>query len=193
MKQITIIISLFLLMLLNVFAVSEFPDYIKGQNITLSVSCRLLQDQSNCPAGTLCNMTLKYPNSSYYVANEPMTLSGTMANYNLPNSNVTGKYQGHVNCVSGSLYGNDDFTMNIINSCPNTASDLTIYGFIILLALGLLFLGLKFKLWYSILFSAVIIMVIASMIYGCQELIAQCLYVVGFVIFLVSVTYIKMR
>ena len=139
-----ILLFIFCILIINlVFAIEEFPPYKKGDSITLSFPCNLKVNQSQCPGSTECSITLKYPNSTYYINNGLMTRNGSMINYVMSNTDTVGLYQGTVNCTDGLLSGAGNFLVRINNS----GNDDKPYGLAILMIIIPFLVGVGFLVW----------------------------------------------
>lgn len=113
----TIYLLLFLVLCSFCFAESTL-FYKVNSEVDLKIPC-VKNDNSQCSASAVCNITISYPNNTIYVNNEVMTNSNVYFNYTLTNANTSGEYPTVIYCVDGTDYGYSFFSFKLNQSGDN--------------------------------------------------------------------------
>jgi hypothetical protein len=107
------------LFILSSFCYAEPSMFYKvNSNVDLKIPCADNND-SICGSGTICNITINYPNNTNYVNNKLMTNNNVYFNYTLSNANTSGEYQTIVYCSNGVSNGYSFFTFKLNYSGDN--------------------------------------------------------------------------
>jgi len=96
-----------------VFAATSF--YIPHEsNYTISFGCKI--NGAVCTNNTNCNITIRYPNSSFLINNKiTRNLNNSIFEFNLEDNQTTpkGEYTSTVVCFSGGYNGTDSFIYEV--------------------------------------------------------------------------------
>lgn len=139
-----------LMFVLMIPMIAANPAFYFKQNQTTDLLVPVYDDDK-APATTsiVCNISVRYPNSTFLVQNQNMTYNdGGIYNYTLTNLLVNGEYPTSIACDDGSLYGFSTFTFEV-NYLGNKATGqkttsiaiaiIILFGVAFLLFLGYLF------------------------------------------------------
>jgi len=161
---------LMLLMFLLVMPLISALIYQQNETIDLKVPCTL--DGYPCSASATCNITCQYPNATYLIENKEMTNLGT-GDFNYSTNFIEiGEYQTKVSCQEGVQNATSTFTITITPtgyelSIVEGIVYISILTVLIILFIGLVYLGFKFEyvaLKIGAWFSAYLILIAISFI-----------------------------
>ena len=89
--------------------------YKQNTQVDIKVPCTF--DGHPCSSAAYCNLTLKYPNGTYYINNQVATnLANGEFNYTLPRANILGDYDGRMSCSQSGNNGTEVFTLRLTPS-----------------------------------------------------------------------------
>lgn len=117
-------------------------------------------NKSFCASGTSCYISLFYPNTTVFVDNATMSVTGSYYNYTRNGTTKLGVYRAMINCVSGSTaFGYKDFKFYIgrpstyVQGKTTNQAIYILFGISILLFVGFLFIEKAPFKWSFFLFS----------------------------------------
>ena len=131
--------SLLLILLLIIPIVSSIT-FFTGESATLWGACK-----NNTYVESTANITIRYPNSSVWIANETMTAITTgKFNYTFIAPDTTGNYFASILCEIGGVHGfdEDDFW---VREAEEEMTSLAVVIFIMLITVGVFFAPKFFK------------------------------------------------
>jgi len=124
---------------------------------------------ANCDGTGTCNLTVIYPNGTFMLENQPMTVgAGTgMANYTLPSTYTLGDHPYKQSCNQAELWGEDTGVITI-TSTGTIGNNNLIPIFLIIFAVLLFILGYFMEVPMLGFFSGVMFLIVGMfmMIYG---------------------------
>jgi len=175
MKFKLLIIGIFLLFVAPVISAAE-SDYVfkLGEDALLIASCDVNGVPCD-PALALCNMTLRYPNGTYLVDFQPMTVRANGdVNYTINSNNLVevGKeYPGKINCIQSGENKTATFVMMITPTGDNQSVP-TLFLILGIASIITLVFGMWLQNEYIGFISGALFIItgIYSMIYGIGNL-----------------------
>ena len=179
-KRIFVFLILGLVLLTLVSAETSF-FVKKNTNYSINFICKL--GGNVCPGGTNCNLSIRYPNSSYMISDSlTINVGNSKFEYNITQSqtSTSGEYSSVIECANTASNGTFSFIYEVNPSGIRTSQERTatitrsiyfIFGIAILLFLVFLFGKFPPPVRYTLLiFSLVFILIgINILLIGMQD------------------------
>ena len=182
-----LIILLFLLAIGIVWGVDPYIKRSVNLPIEISIPCSF--NGGPCPLGTMCNLTVRYPNTTLYLEQVNMTRQGDLFNYTMPNTSIPGDYPAYAICCGGSNVCDDDsFIIQItsvltLNECPSTIPGILALGLLFAILFVMMGIAFIYKIGLLGMIASIGIIFLATIIIGCHVIVGW--VVVGLGLFMV--------
>lgn len=160
-KQILFIVAvMFLISLCSVYAIDIDDIYQKDAQINYTKPCyNAVTNGSLCSSTASCNLSVLYPDRSFWLNNGEMTNSINYFNYTLGTTGLLGTYRADMYCCDGNHCGSDTFYFKVTTNGKDDPEGIVIVLFIIgflIISAGLIYLfvtgiGHAFTLDYDVI------------------------------------------
>lgn len=121
---------------------SVYQDKYFQQNTKINEVIPCINNGGVCSNAASCNFTIQYPNSTYMVNFQPMSMSNGDANYTLPDASVAGIFATKVVCNDTGLSGTATFNTIITPTGKALTTSQSITYIVIFIISLLIFVGL---------------------------------------------------
>lgn len=182
---IILVLLLILFFIPSVDAVVDYNinNYYQNTSIDLQVLCKL--NNILCTPGTLCSMTLFYPDTTIFLNDSNMTRTDNYYYITINNTEIIGNYNGFAKCNDGNLTEVTKFNFNIVplnpftvNSCPDN-SYIGAYAVAVVIILSLIFISFRYKMSIMGFISSLALLFIGYTLTGCQGMIGALIMVIS--------------
>ena len=139
MKRLSLYIITFIFLIGIASAVYDVGGFQRNTIIDIKLPCSF--NGTFCNTGAACNVTLNYPNGSHILNAQNMSNFGNgMPNATLPNSNVTGEYEGFYICCQNGFCDSSALELEISETGTELSTGQGVVYLIFVLVLIFIFL-----------------------------------------------------
>lgn len=133
MKQKTILLGIFLLVIGTTLVTAIEPEFIFRQGIATDLKIYCMDDNTGLPCDSLfnCSVTIQYPDTTLMAHDMNITRQGGYYNYTLPNTDTLGFYQYQSYCTNGTTGGFSEekyFLINVLGEQVDTSKAMLYLG-----------------------------------------------------------------
>jgi len=158
MKKLLILLACMIFLVSFVSAEGEELAFEPNETMNLKFYC-FNASKALCDSGTICQITIYYPNMTVFIDNQSASNSGSYWNYSATETNTLGVYSAMVDCQSGGLgYGYQGFKFyvgrpsTLVQGQAISRSLYIFFGIAILMFIGFLAMPKPLFRWTFFLF-----------------------------------------